>query len=176
MDEQRLAQFLSLPLNSDDVWQGGAADLAELMGLPPEKSPTGAGMILWRCTDSELVHARPMFPDAGRSYDQFVEGLLELTEEYDVPYRPARIDCNDRRLADELNQQLDGSGTVVHFRAKMGDWNAVLGDLAGHLQTAAPPQLPSLRDAGCSDEQIRQFAAAAAAFYRAKPWELLDDT
>ena len=34
---------------------------------------------------------------------------------------------------------------------------------------------PSLRDAGCSDEQIREFAHAAAAFYRARPWDLLDD-
>lgn len=31
------------------------------------------------------------------------------------------------------------------------------------------------REAGCSDEQIREFAAAASEFYQAKLWETLDD-
>lgn len=36
-------------------------------------------------------------------------------------------------------------------------------------------QMPSLRDAGCTEQQIREFADAAAAFYRAKLWDYLDD-
>ena len=57
----------------------------------------------------------------------------------------------------------------------MDEWKAVIRNLAEHLLPAAPPQLPSLREAGCSDEQIREFAAAAAEFYQAKLWETLDD-
>ena len=102
--------------------------------------------------------------------------MLELSEEHEFPYRPAQIDCNDRQFAEELNRHLDGSGTVVHYRAKMGEWNAVIREMVDHLQSAAPPPLPSLRDSGCSDEQVREFAAAAAEFYRAKLWEVLDDT
>jgi len=176
MDRHTLAEFLSLPVNPDESWQGGVADLAELIGIPPEESPGRLGLILWRCIPSELVHARPMIPDAGNPLDQFVTAMLELSKEHNVTYRPARIDCNDRRLAEQLKQQLDGSGTVVHFRAKMDAWNAFVLDVVDRLQSAAPPPLPSLREAGCTDEQVIQFAAAAADFYRATLWELLDDT
>lgn len=176
MDGHNLAEFLSLPVNPDEVWQGGVARLAELMDVPPDRSPSSAGLILWRCEPSQFVHARPMFPDGASPVEQLVEAMLELSEGRQSSCRPARIDCNDRRLVDELSRQFEGSGTVVHFRATMGEWIAVLRDLAEHLESAVPPPLPSLREAGCTDEQIAQFAAAAADFYRAKLWDLLDDT
>lgn len=176
MDAKALAEFRSLPVNPNESWQGGVAEVAELMGIPPEESPTRMSLILWRCVPSELVHARPIVPDGGSPFEQFVDAMLELSEEHDFLYRPSRIDCNDQRLAEELNQQLDGSGTVVHFRAKMGAWNAIIRDLADYLMSAVPPRLPSLREAGCTDEQIGQFAATAADFYRARLWELIDDT
>ena len=124
---------------------------------------------------SELVHAKPVMPDADGGFDRFVDTMLELSEEHEFPYRPAQIDCNDRQFAEELNRHLDGSGTVVHYRAKMGEWNAVIREMVDHLQSATPPPLPSLRESGCSDEQIREFATAAAEFYRVKLWEVLDD-
>jgi tetratricopeptide (TPR) repeat protein len=176
MDSHTLDEFLSLPVNPDEAWQGGVAALGDLIGLPNEKSLDQAGLILWRSVGSELLHARPMIQDGGRPFDQFVDSMLELSEEHDFPYRPARIDCNDRQLADELNRQLHDSGTVVHFRAKMGEWNALVKELVEHLESAAPPPLPSLREAGCTEEQIRYFAEAAADFYKAKLWDLLDDT
>ena len=176
MDGQSLAKFLSLPVNPDETWHGGVATLSELMGIPREEAPGWAGIILWQCEPSELVHAKPMMADADDAFDQFVDSLHELSVEYGCPYRPAQIDCNDRGFADELKRHLDGSGTVVHYRARMGEWDAVLREIVDHLQLAAPPPLPSLREAGCSDEQIREFAAAAAEFYRLKLWEVLDDT
>jgi len=176
MEDRSLAEFLSLPVNLDETWQGGVATLSDLMGFPAEEAPSRMGLILWRCKPSELVHARPMLADVGDAFDQFVDTMLELSEEHKFPYRPAQIDCNDRQFTDELNRRLDGSGTVVHYRAKMGEWNAIIREMVDHLQSAGPPPLPSLRDAGCSDEQIREFAAAAAEFYRTKLWEVLDDT
>jgi tetratricopeptide (TPR) repeat protein len=176
MDGQSLTEFLSLPVNPEEAWQGGVAALEDFLGIPPEESPSRTRVVLWRCVRSEFVHAQPLIPDAGSPFDQFVDAMLELSEEHDLPYRPARIDCNDQQLSDELNRQLEGSGTVVHYRARMGEWNAVIREMVEHLQSAAPPKLPSLREAGCTDEQIGQFAAAAADFYRAKLWEQLDDT
>lgn len=176
MDGQPLEEFLSLPVNPDETWQGGVATLSDLMGIPAKEAPSQMGLILWRCKPSQLVHARPMMEDLGSSFDQFVDTMLELSEEHEFPSRPAQIDCNDREFVEELNNRLAGSGTVVHYRAKMSEWNAVIREMVDHLQSAAPPPLPSLRDAGCSAEQISEFAAAAAELYRAKPWEVLDDT
>ncbi|MEZ6100243.1 MAG: tetratricopeptide repeat protein [Pirellulaceae bacterium] len=171
-----LREFLALPVNSDETWQGGVATMAELMGIPADEAPSRIGLILWRDVHSEYVHAKPIMSDADDAFDQFVDAMLELSEEHEFPFRPAQIDCNDRQFADDLNRHLDGSGTVVHYRAKMSDWNRVVRELAEHVQSVAPPSMPSLREAGCSDEQLREYAAAAAEFYRAKLWELLDDT
>ncbi len=176
MDGRMLKEFLSLPVNPDEKWEGGVATLADLMGIPADEAPSRIGLILWRGVPSELVHAKPVMSDAPEAFDQFVDTMLELSVEHEFPYRPAQIDCNDRQFADDLNRHLDGSGTVVNYRAKMGDWNAVVRELAEHVQSAAPPQMPSLREAGCSDEQLREFASAASEFYRAKLWEVLDDT
>jgi tetratricopeptide (TPR) repeat protein len=175
MDGQSLTDFLSLPVNPQETWQGGVATLADLMGLPLGNASSRMGLILWRSMPSELVHARPMMADDNDAFDQFVSAMLELSEEHEFSYRPAQIECNDRRLADELSRRLEGSGTAVRCQAKMDGWKAVLNDLAEHLMPTASPPLPSLREAGCSDEQIREFAAAAAEFYQAKLWETLDD-
>lgn len=176
MDGRRIKEFLSLPVILDEKWQGGVATLADLIGIPADETTSRLGLILWRGVPSELVHAKPIMLDAVDAFEQFVDAMLEFSEEYEFPYRPAEIDCNDRKFAEDLNRYLDGSETVVHYRAKMGEWNTVLRDLAEHVQSEAPLPLPSLREAGCSDDQLREYADAAAEFYRAKLWEVLDDT
>ncbi len=175
MDDQSLKELLALPVNPDETWQGGVATLSELMGIPPEEAPNQMSLILWRGTPSELVHAKPVLPGEDDVFDRFVDTMLEFSEVPHVPSRPAQIECNDRHLAEALKRHLAGSGTVVHYRARMDDWNELISELVDGLQSAGPPMLPSLRDVGCSDEQIREFATAAAEFYRAKLWELLDD-
>jgi tetratricopeptide (TPR) repeat protein len=176
MDRLSLTDFLALPVNPEETWQGGVVKLSELMGIPPEQAPIQMGLILWRGVPSELVHAKPVMPDADDAFDTFLGAMLELSEEHEFPYRPAEIDCNDRRFAEELNRRLADSGTVVHYRAKIGAWDAIVREMFDVLQSAGPPPLPSLREGGCSDEQLREFAAASAEFYRAKPWDVLDDT
>ncbi len=176
MDGQSLKEFLSLPVNPEEAWQGGVAKLADLMEIPPEEASSQICLILWRGVPSDLVNVKPLLADAEDAFDQFVEAMLELSEGQGFPYRPSQIDCNDRQFAYELSKRLDGSGTVVHYRAKMDDWDELIADMAGHFPSAVSPSLPSLREAGCSDDQVREFAAAAAEFYRAKLWELLDDT
>ena len=176
MDGRLLKEFLSLPVNPDETWQGGVATLSDVMGIPTEEAPSKIGLILWRCMPSEFVHAKPVMSNADEIFDQFFGTMLELPEEHELLYRPAHINCNDRQFADELNRHLDGSGTIVQYRTKMGEWNAILKEMVEHVLSAAPPPLPTLREAGCSDQQLREFAAAAAEFYRATLWEVLDDT
>jgi len=176
MDSELLEGFLSLPVNPEETWQGGVATLADLAGVPSEPALGPMGLILWRGVPSDLLSGRPVLTDAEDAFDQFVEAMLELSEEQESPSRPAQIDCNDRRFAERLGERLDGSGTVVHYRAEMEDWREAILDLAEHVHSAVSPSLPSLREVGCSDDQVREYAAAAAEFYRAGLWRLLDDT
>ncbi len=131
-------------------------------------------MVLWRSTSSDLVHAKPILLAGESRLNGFVEVMLELYAAHDFPFRPSQIECNDRELADGLSELVRGSGTNASFVTEMAEWNAVLQDMAEHLGSAGPA-IPSLMDVGCTEQQIREFADAAAAFYRAKLWDYLDD-
>lgn len=174
MNKRTLKKFLSLPVNSDETWQGGIVPMADLTGIPPAKGAADTAMVLWRSTSSELVHAKPISLAGEGRLNGFVEVMLELYTEYEFPFRAARIECNDRELADELSNLLRDSGTTATFVGEMTEWNAVMQELTEHIGVAGPP-IPSLADVGCTEQQIREFAGAAAAFYRAKLWEYLDD-
>ncbi len=174
MNNRELMKFLSLRTNADESWQGGIIPMANMLNLPGVEDADEAGIVLWRSTSSELIHAQPILPSEESRLDGFVEAMLEFYEEHKFPFRPARIECNDRKLADGLSDLLRDSGTTVTFTAKMPQWNAVMRDMVKHFGMVGRPA-PSLRDVGCSDEQIREFASAAAAFYRARLWDHLDD-
>jgi hypothetical protein len=164
-----LNEFLSVPLNSDEAWQGGGVPMADVLGYPLTDAAKLA-MVLWRSTSTGLVHAKPTA--SGESdLDGLIEAMLEFWSTHEFPFRPARIECNDRELASELSDKLQGSGTTVTFARKMPQWEALLADLTEHLGSAGPP-IPSLIDADCSEAQVREFAGAAEAFLPSRAMEL----
>ena len=174
MNKRTLKEFLSLPVNSDETWQGGIVSMADLLGIPGAEDADEMAIVLWYSRSSELVHAGPVSTAGEGRLNGFVEAMLELNTEYEFPFRPVQIECNDRELADGLSNLLRDSGTTATFVTEMAEWNVVLEDVAEQFGMTGPP-IPSLMDAGCSEEQIREFADAAAAFYRAKLWDYLDD-
>lgn len=170
MNTRRLKKFLSLPVNPEETWQGGLVSLQDVLGarLGPEVQ-----LVLWRSAASELVHTRPVMLADERQLTVLVDVMLEFLTEHEFPFRPSRIECNDRELSDGLNNLLRDSGTIA-VMAPMPEWHALLAQILDRLLQAGPP-IPSLRDAGCTDRQIKAFAQAAAAFYRAALWNHLDD-
>ena len=174
MNKRTLKEFLSLPVNSDDTWQGGIVPIADVLGIPPAEDADEMAMVLWRSKSSDLAHAKPILLAGESRLNGIVEVMLELYTENDFPFRPAQIECNDRELADGLSNLLRNSDTSASFVPEMAEWNAVLQDMTEHLGSTGP-LIPSLMDVGCTEPQIREFADAAAAFYRAKLWEYLDD-
>ena len=174
MTKRGLDTFLSLPVNSDETWQGGIIPMADVLGIPPAEDADETAMVLWRSTSSELVHAKPISLAGEGRLNGFVEVMLELNTALEFPVRPVQIECNDPELTDGLNDLLRDSGTTAVLVPEMTEWNAVLQDMTEHFGLAGPP-IPSLMDVGCTEQQIREFADAAAAFYRAKLWDYLDD-
>ena len=172
MNKRLLNQFLSLPLNSDETWQGGGVPMADVLG-DPLPSAAELAMVLWRSTSTDLVHAKPAALGE-TDLNGLMEVMLEFWSIHQFPFRPARIECNDRELAGELTAVLHGSDTTVTFAPRMPEWEAVLEDLTEHLGSAGPP-IASLIDAGCGEAKVREFAGAAAAFYQAGLWNYLED-
>lgn len=174
MNQRTLKKFLSLPANTYETWQGGIVTIGDVFDAAPVDDAGEMALVIWRSASTELVHAKPTLVAGPGRLDGFVDVMLELCTDHDFPFRPARIECNDRELADGLSDLLRDSGTSASFVAEMPEWNALLQDLRKHFRSAELP-LPSLKDAGCSERQIREFANAAAAFYRAGLWDYLDD-
>lgn len=174
MPQDTLQRFLSLPVNSDDTWQGGMVPMADMLDMPASDGLAEMALVLWHSNASEFVHAKPISLSRVSPLDAIVEVMFEIHTEAECPYRPARIECNDHDMVTELNGLLADSGTTVSYVAEMARWNTILRDMQHHIGAAAP-LVPSLTDAGCTEQQIREFADAAAAFYRAALWDLLGD-
>ncbi|MFO0912241.1 MAG: hypothetical protein U0795_04760 [Pirellulales bacterium] len=167
------AKLLACDVNPDEVWQIGIADLGAALGIEPDE-PGPPPLFLCQSITSDHVHGRPLTLDHGPMLEQMAEILHEFADQLPSPGRPARLECNDRKLTGDLNQRLKGSGTEVHFQAEMPIWEGLIEEFADQLEKCQS-LLPSLREAGCSDRQVADFAAAAAAYRRAEWWQLLDD-
>ena len=172
MGRRNIEGFLSLPINEDETWQGGTVSLADVFGISDDGEKIA--LALWCSVSTELVHAVPAASLEQSHFDAALGALIEFSAEQQFPFRPAQIDCNDAEVAEELSSILEDSGTDVRFVAELPEWNAILNGLTEHMASAVPP-MPSLADAGHNEEDIREFATAAAAFYRACLWDHLDD-
>ncbi len=168
-----IEEFLQLPVEPTAQWQGGVFSFADLAGETLSDTPMAdAMMVLWVSRETQLVHGKPAFE--GEAFDLLVSELLEFSTAQQFDYRPARICVTDRALADRLNVLFASSGTTVTWDAEPDFWCDVKADMAGHVLDAGAA--PSLAGTDCSPSQIRAFAEAAAAFYRARPWQYLSDT
>ncbi|MEL7500371.1 MAG: hypothetical protein AAFN77_22440 [Planctomycetota bacterium] len=132
-----------------------------------------AKMALWVSTETQLVHGHPSVD--GEPLDLLIEHLLEFAESLRFDYRPAQLAVTDRTLAAQLHELLAGSGTNVIWEAEPEFWCDVKADMVEHL-FGMESTAPSLVNTKCSLPQVRAFAEAAAAFYRARPWQFFGDT
>jgi len=168
-----IQQFLALSIEPQAHWQGGVFRFGDLAGGSIEDSPMAeADMVLWVSCEAQLVHGNPAFDE--EPFDLLVSELIEFSSSQKFPYRPARIDVTDEFLAEQLSELLANSGTTVSWDAKPDFWCHVQADMAEHMLGSIAA--PSLADTKCTPLQIRAFAEAAAAFFRARPWRYLDDT
>lgn len=174
MNNPALKKFLSLSVNAEESWKGGVIAFADLIGMPPASDENEMAIALWCSTASELVHAEPFQLSDKSRLEGLVEAMLDFYAEHDFPFRPALIECNDRELAKGLSEIICDSGTNAKFVSEMTEWNALLQDFVEHFASTGL-ELPSLSDSGCSEKQIREFAEASAAFYRAAFWDYLED-
>ena len=174
MTRLSLEKFLALPVNPEETFQGGIVGMSEFLSVANTHDDAELLLVLWRSVATEMVHAEPFPPDLRNDVDAFIGVMLQFCSNHKFPFRPGKIECNDAVMTDALCDLLSDSGTEVHFVQQMPEWNHVLRDFQQHMGNAFPPP-PALADIECSEQQRRDFAEAAAAYYRARLWELLDD-
>ena len=97
MNKHTLKKFLSLPVNSDETWQGGIVPMADVLGIPPAEDADEMAMVLWRSTSRELVHAKPISLAGESRRNGFVEVMLELYTAHEFPFRPAQTRTSNKK-------------------------------------------------------------------------------
>lgn len=168
----QIERLKRLPQSAHDVWQGGLLRLP--LWVQDERGeafrPWVAG---WVSLDTKVVH----ISDPARRDEISPEtALTTLTQfacdEKMAGYRPARVQVKDPSVADSLRGILADADIEVEIREELPEVKAVLADMVGHM--CGQPSIPGATDVkGVTVDVMRAFAAAAAAFYRARPWKLL---
>lgn len=90
-----------------------------------------------------------------------------------MPIRPGRFRVRSRGLADALGRLLAKSDTKVECTEEIPAWTAAALEFVRTLGGVGPPGW--LEDNDTTPDQVASFCGAAAAFYRARPWQVLGD-
>lgn len=170
-----LSRFKRLPQRTGEVWQGDIVRFpmwVEHQTDPdgPPFRPTG---VLWVSLRTGLIHldlagdgeqatpelALATFLDFGLKWATGLEG------------RPARVEVRAASLRDALAVPLANLDTAV---ALIDELPAVRDALRHLEEQSTGERLPGLLESpGMSVDRVRAFAAAAAAFFVARPWTQL---
>jgi tetratricopeptide (TPR) repeat protein len=170
-----LGRFGRLPQRAGEVWQGGIVRLPMWIDDPadPEGPPQRASGAIWVSLRTGLVHMDLAKEGEEATPELALATLLEfglkLAKELDG--RPARIEVRDPGLRDVLAASLAALDTTVTL---VDDQPAVRDALRTFEEHEVEEPMPGLMDVpGMAIDRVRAFAAAAAAFYSARPWDRL---
>jgi len=165
-------RFRRLPVR-DETWQLAVVRLPQwVVGEPrPPYRPRVA--LCWSPSADKLGMGELLEPDASPAATA-LDAALDLSANREVGFRPARIAVRDPHLAGALEPVLAELGIGLERVERLDAIDAAVGDMRRHFEN--PKALPSLFTAPELElERVRAFAAAAAEFYRAAPWNHLTD-
>jgi tetratricopeptide (TPR) repeat protein len=171
-----LGRFKQLPQRSNEVWQGGLVRLPAWIDnkddpLGPPYRPTGA---LWVSLRSGLVHMALPTEDVPAVPELAVKALLDfgLKHSNTLNGRPSTIEVRDPLLKQALDETLSGLSTSVVSVEELPAVDEVLRNLEASA-SGGRRHAGMLEGTRVTVDQVRAFADAAAAFFRAEPWRHL---
>jgi tetratricopeptide (TPR) repeat protein len=178
-----VGRYKRLALRSGDVWQGGLVRLPAWVPSPGVGAPYRMRGALWRSTRTGLAWVVPEMEPGSADVALAVRALVEFAQKHERELlgRPGRIEVTNATFANDLRAALDDPHTTI---AVVDDLPEVRDALRGFGE--ADPDDPDvdpgdgvssvalLDDPRVTLDLLRNFAAAAADFYRAAPWEALD--
>lgn len=140
--------------------------------LPPAR---GFGFVC-RSARTGLIHLH--IPES-RDPDVLINCAVTTLQEFGLKWhkelegRPAAIHVSDPWLHERLSSRQEDLDASIVLVPDLPDLTAVLRDLQQNQSGDTRPNL--LDDGAMSSGRIRAFADAAAQFYRAEPWQHLDN-
>jgi len=174
MNRPEIEQMKALPRRPGEVWQGGLLRMPTWITEEGPK-PYRPYIPLWVAVRADKVHGGDLLHPEERDPAAAVAALLDFAfDSDDGGYRPDRVEVADTELAEHLSF-LGEAGIEVRVVERLDAVERVLDAMIGFAESGGPPLPGPLDAAGVTVGRMRRFAQAAAAFYRAAPWQYLTD-
>lgn len=173
-----LKKFAGLRIDSNDHWHGTVIRGSEF--LPEysrylEEMEQGPSFALWVSESTGNIH--PEMDLVSSPVELLVSGLLEFIKRNSMRTRPGTLHVTPQEVAEQLRELIAPTGTEVVYDPDSPLLQALREKLAEDLIPKLQPHEESLSiaSAGCSEEQLREFSAAASDFYRSRIWRFFGD-
>jgi hypothetical protein len=163
----------TLPQAADEVWEGGAARLSSPIQEEEDEEPFHPEVALWVASGDGFALGHELaLPGEGETV---LLGLLpEVMRKPMVgrPRRPATIRVRDAETAARLQSEYASLGITIETSEQLPDWQAVIDVMDRTVNPDQGYEPASPEHAAALAELFR----AAAAFYRAAPWQIVEDS
>jgi hypothetical protein len=172
--ELRLA-LRRCPQERGEVWQVDTMPSPVAGQGRPEEGSSWVVVVVGRASQELLdVEVFDSQPKPGDVWDYLTDFMRK--PRHAEPHRPGLIEVGSAEQHEVLLPHLDRAGIECVALKRLEHMDSVLDSMAQHLAGQGGP--PSMLDApGMEPTQVGSFYAAAAEFYRRKPWQqVLGDT
>jgi len=171
-----IRRFLQLPRPSREVWQGGIVAMPTWIKSGPDEEPVRPWAAVWVSLTSGQIHLE-MEHDLGQhGLDLGLAAFLQfgLKRYKGLDGRPATIQVADPELGAYIAAETGDRELAVEVVPELAAIGHVLRMFAEDTIGGPLPPGP-LTGEGVTVDRMRAFADAAAAWWKAEPWQFLTD-
>ncbi len=162
-------EILSLPIEPGEVWQTGVRLMPAWITGEGEPYRPRIALVVSRADDLVLAHqAAPERPPTEWLWQTILQAIRQPS--IGEPHRPCVIEVGSAEQRDALLPYLDRAGIECVALEQLEQLDSAFDSMAQHFASQGAP--PSIIDVpGMKPVQVGSFYAAAAEFYRRKPWQ-----
>jgi tetratricopeptide (TPR) repeat protein len=171
-----LARYKRLAVRSSDVWQGGLVRFPAWIHENEDQPPYRARGAFWFSTRTGLIWPAMEETRGTAGVELALRGLIEFARKYERELlgRASRIEVTDAAFAAELRAALDDRDTTIAVVPDLPNVRNALRDFERFQAKDEDLPDPLLDSPGVTRDGLRRFADAAARFYDANIWDLVD--
>ena len=176
MSNFQIEQLKRLRRNPTEIWQGAIVQIPMPKGFEDADDPSDpCYTTMWRALGSGVLHTgTPIFKEDledNSLWNSFVKFATDMELAGYLPGRVEVMDEGEEEIMGPLLKQLRVELAVVDELSALEE--AVEAMEATVEQLASTPVADIMSGEGVTLEAVKGFAAAAAAYHRAQPWERL---
>ncbi len=166
--------FTKLPIDREDVWQGGMFRFPSWVEPRGDRAPFRPWLAIWCSGVTGHAFSPKLGEDPARDAGLLIGALRETFRKAGREASlPARLQVSDPEDAAIVRAAVEGTGVIVEVADRLEAFTEFRDEMRKHARQDQTID-PLTDDPEISVEQVRSFAEAAAAFYLYEPWDHFD--